>query len=135
VRYVESRIIKVNSTWWVKNTIFQKFDFAEKAIEPFGRYGHPYILEGICSDRSRKRPVKICQTWPTPHGIPYAVWFCGDTDAEKWDDAARHEKLDTIPRNHSGHFAPVIQPTLRTSVDAMSLAVLTFLSNGSSPVA
>jgi hypothetical protein len=23
--------------------IFQKFDFAEKAIDPFGRYGHPYI--------------------------------------------------------------------------------------------
>jgi hypothetical protein len=33
--------MKVNSTWWVKNAIFQKFDFAELAIEPFGRYGQP----------------------------------------------------------------------------------------------
>ena len=38
---VESGIIKVNSIWWVKNAIFQKFDFAELAIEPFGRYGQP----------------------------------------------------------------------------------------------
>ena len=42
MRYVKSGIIKVNSIWWVKNAIFQKFDFAEKAIEPFGHYGHPY---------------------------------------------------------------------------------------------
>ena len=89
-------------------------------------------------DLQRQEPKAASEDLPNladPHGIPYAVWFCGGTDAEKWDDAARDEKLDTIPRNHSGHFAPVIQPTLRISVDAMSLAVLTFLSNGSSPVA
>ncbi|KAK0124122.1 hypothetical protein ONS95_009105 [Cadophora gregata] len=70
-----------------------------------------------------------------PHNIPYAVWFCGGTDAEKWDDAARRNQLDQIPRNHSGLFAPVIEPTLRTAINAMSLAVLTFVTNGSSLVA
>lgn len=81
----------------------------------------------------RQEPKAASEDLPNladTHGIPYAVWFCGGTDAEKWDDAMRRKKPELIPRNHSGQFAPVIQPTLRTAVDAMSLAVLTFLGNG-----
>ena len=60
---------------------------------------------------------------------PYAYWYVGCTDAEKWDDANEKGKLtDIIPGTHSSHFAPVIQPTLRLAVGAMALAALTFLT-------
>ncbi len=33
-----------------------------------------------------------------------------------------------IPSNHSPHFAPLIEPTLSTGVEAMTIAALTWLS-------
>ena len=59
--------------------------------------------------------------------IPYAVWFLGGTDGKLWDDAMARGMPELIPHNHSSKFAPVIQPTLRTGVDAMATAVLSFL--------
>ena len=59
--------------------------------------------------------------------IPYAVWFLGGTDCATWDDAMECGRPELIPRNHSPKFAPVIQPTLRTGVDAMAIAILAFL--------
>ena len=59
---------------------------------------------------------------------PYAFWFWGGIDQETWD---RHEKagtLDEIPVNHSPFFAPVVQPTIETGVDALTVAALTFLN-------
>jgi amidohydrolase len=65
----------------------------------------------------------------TSIGVPYAYWYFGGTDAQKWDDANKKGQLATlIPGNHSSHFAPVIEPTLETAIDAISLAVLTFLA-------
>jgi amidohydrolase len=98
----------------------------------------PKVVDGLWNtwqghfgdNLQRQQPKAASEDLPNlanTHGIPYAVWFCGGTDAQKWDDAVKRKKLELIPRNHSGHFAPVIQPTLRTAVDAMSLAVLTFL--------
>lgn len=59
---------------------------------------------------------------------PYAYWFIGCTEAKKWDEANKQGKLSTlIPGNHSSKFSPVIQPTLKTAVDALALAALTFL--------
>lgn len=59
--------------------------------------------------------------------IPYAVWFLGGTDRATWDDAMARGMPELIPHNHSPKFAPVIQPTLRTGVDAVATAVLSFL--------
>lgn len=60
-------------------------------------------------------------------GVPYCFWVFGGTDPEKWKKAEREGTLDKIPYNHSAYFAPVIEPTLKTGMEAMVVAVLTFL--------
>lgn len=61
-------------------------------------------------------------------GKPCCFWFFGGTDAKTWDDAEKNGRLaEDIPVNHSPFFAPVIQPTLATGIDALCLAALTFL--------
>ena len=60
---------------------------------------------------------------------PYCFWFFGGVDADKWDKAKRDGRVaEDIPVNHSGLFAPVIQPTLKTGVEAMCVAALTYLN-------
>ena len=58
-------------------------------------------------------------------GEPYVMWILGRRrglrllpKAQLWDE---------LPSNHSPSFAPVIEPTLRTGVDTLALAVLIFL--------
>jgi amidohydrolase len=61
-------------------------------------------------------------------GVPYCYWVFGGTSQEKWDDAVKNGKMEDIPINHSAYFAPVIEPTLSTGVDAMVIGALSFLS-------
>jgi metal-dependent amidase/aminoacylase/carboxypeptidase family protein len=61
-------------------------------------------------------------------GVPYSYWMFGGTDPEKFKDAVDRNDLHSIPINHSGYFAPVIQPTMSTGVDAMVIAALSFLT-------
>jgi amidohydrolase len=63
----------------------------------------------------------------TAVGAPYVMWMFGGTDPETWNDAVKKGTQDTLPSNHSPFFAPVIQPTLKTGVDAYALGALTFL--------
>ena len=59
---------------------------------------------------------------------PCMYWFIGGADHRMWDEAVKNGTLHkTIPVNHSPFFAPVIQPTMRTGVEALSLAALTLL--------
>lgn len=63
---------------------------------------------------------------------PYVYWTFGGVDPEKWDEAQLKKDGKTVhfPGNHSSQFAPVIQPTLKTGVDALSIAALQFLGAG-----
>ncbi|KAL8808405.1 MAG: hypothetical protein Q9223_003188 [Gallowayella weberi] len=63
----------------------------------------------------------------TAINVPYVFWALGGCEPVKWDEAKKHGKIDEIPMNHNAKFAPVIEPTLRTGVDALALAALTFL--------
>ncbi|PYI27972.1 peptidase family M20/M25/M40 protein [Aspergillus indologenus CBS 114.80] len=63
----------------------------------------------------------------TAVGAPYVMWTFGGVDAETWDDAVQRDVVRELPSNHSPFFAPVIEPTLRTAVDAMAVAAMTFL--------
>lgn len=63
----------------------------------------------------------------TAVGAPYLMWMFGGLDDKIWDEAASKGTLNDLPFNHSPYFAPVMQPTLRTGVDAMALGALTFL--------
>ena len=58
---------------------------------------------------------------------PSIFWILGGCDPGKWEEAKRNGTIGEIPINHSAEFAPVIEPTLRTGVDALAVAVLTFL--------
>ncbi len=60
-------------------------------------------------------------------GVPYCYWSFGGTDPEKYEDARRRGRLEDVPINHSAYFAPVIEPTMGTGVDAMVVAALSFL--------
>jgi amidohydrolase len=62
-------------------------------------------------------------------GAPYAFWYFGITDAAQWDEANKAGKLSEIPGQHSPFYAPVIQPSIKAAVDAMSVATLVFLGN------
>lgn len=64
----------------------------------------------------------------TEVGVPYVMWTFGGLDEKTWDDAIAKDRVNELPGNHSPHFAPAIQPTLRTGVDAMALGALTFLN-------
>lgn len=64
----------------------------------------------------------------TAVGAPYVMWFFGGVDAQTWENAKAEGKIEELPINHSPFFAPVIEPTLRTGVDAMALGALTFLT-------
>lgn len=63
----------------------------------------------------------------TDVGAPYVMWTFGGIDGKTWDDAVANGTVNDLPSNHSPHFAPALEPTLRTGVDAMALGALTFL--------
>ncbi|KAL1612528.1 hypothetical protein SLS60_000755 [Paraconiothyrium brasiliense] len=65
----------------------------------------------------------------TSQGKPSLFWFFGGCDPELYAQKEREGRLiEDIPQNHSSGFAPVIQPTLKTGVDALCVAALTFLA-------
>ncbi|KAI9925235.1 hypothetical protein MW887_006156 [Aspergillus wentii] len=63
----------------------------------------------------------------TAVGAPYVMWTYGGMDGKTWDEAVETNTVNQLPGNHSPFFAPVIQPTLQTGVDAMTVGALTFL--------
>ena len=64
-------------------------------------------------------------------GVPYAFWFVGGTDPEVYARALAAKKLNEIPSNHSPKFAPVLDPTLRTGLEAMLCAAAVWLGRES----
>lgn len=56
--------------------------------------------------------------------VPYVFWFVGGTDPKTYLDAIKNNQLNSIPSNHSPKFAPVINPTLKTGLQAMMTAAV-----------
>jgi hippurate hydrolase len=65
-----------------------------------------------------------------PHAwkIPSVYWIVGGVDPQKYAEATRTGKMNELPSNHSPEFAPVINPTLRTGVEAMLAAAGAWLA-------
>ncbi|MFJ9174414.1 amidohydrolase [Streptomyces sp. NPDC102360] len=61
-------------------------------------------------------------------GVPTVFWFWGGLEAETALAALQSGRLDDLPANHSPHFAPVLEPTLSTGVEALTVAALTWLA-------
>ena len=66
---------------------------------------------------------------PRAAGIPYTYWAIGGTDPQAYRTAEKAGRIqDDIPSNHSPHFLPVVQPTLRTGTEALTAAALAWLA-------
>ena len=63
-----------------------------------------------------------------PHNTPYAIWFVGSTDVNKYDEAAEKGQLERIPNVHNDGFSPTVMPTLFLSTKAFSVAALRYLT-------
>ncbi|MEZ0070223.1 amidohydrolase [Streptacidiphilus sp. MAP12-20] len=59
--------------------------------------------------------------------VPTVFWFWGGLETEPTLAALMEGRLDELPGNHSPFFAPVIEPTLSTGVEALVIAALTWL--------
>jgi hypothetical protein len=61
-------------------------------------------------------------------GVPTVFWFWGGLDTQTVLSAMAEGRLDSLPGNHSPYFAPVIEPTLTTGIQALTLAARTWLA-------
>ncbi|MEU4393769.1 amidohydrolase [Kribbella sp. NPDC023855] len=60
--------------------------------------------------------------------VPTVFWFWGGLETEPTIAAFAEGRMDQLPGNHSPYFAPVIEPTLTTGVEALIAAALTWLA-------
>ena len=58
----------------------------------------------------------------------YAYWNFGSKDHEWWETLREYPKVSTQSTKHASNIGPVIQPTLKSGVDALVVAALTFLT-------
>jgi len=58
----------------------------------------------------------------TAWDVPSVFWVVGGIDPTTYANAQRTGKVDELPANHAPNFAPVLDPTLKTGVEAMLAA-------------
>ena len=64
----------------------------------------------------------------TAAGVPLVYWLLGGGDPDAFAAAAAACTLERdVPSNHSPYFAPVMQPTISTGVEALVVAALEWL--------
>src|SRR5690606_19298605 len=59
--------------------------------------------------------------------VPYVFWFVGGTDPATYERHRQAGTVKDIPDIHAPRFAPVIDPTLRTGLEAMLAAASAWL--------
>ena len=68
----------------------------------------------------------------TAAGVPCVYWFLGGSDPALFTGVTTIEEardiVDGLPSNHSPFFAPVVEPTLRTGITALTTAARTYLA-------
>ena len=62
--------------------------------------------------------------------VPVVFWVVGGIDPDTFDEAEKAGTLDELPANHAPDFAPVVDPTLRTGIEAMLTAAGVWLASG-----
>ena len=71
-------------------------------------------------------PSEDCSVLATACGAPLVFTLYGCVDPEQWAKAVKEGRVNEIPQYHSAFFAPAIQPTLRTAVDAFAVSALAY---------
>jgi metal-dependent amidase/aminoacylase/carboxypeptidase family protein len=75
-------------------------------------------------------PVEDFSKLATVHNVPSVFWWMGRADPKLVDEAkAKGQVEELIPIEHSPLNAPLVRPTMKTGMDAMSLAALSYLVN------
>ncbi|TQS31939.1 hypothetical protein Golomagni_07764 [Golovinomyces magnicellulatus] len=64
----------------------------------------------------------------TSQNRPSVFWAFGGIEAGFWDQKVAEGKVNEVPSNHTSKFAPVLDPTLRTGVEAFTVGALTFFN-------
>jgi hippurate hydrolase len=59
--------------------------------------------------------------------VPYVFWFVGGTDPDVYKKAKKENSINSIPSNHSPKFFPVLHPTFKTGLLAMTTAAAAWL--------
>ncbi|MGH8820544.1 MAG: amidohydrolase, partial [Rhodoferax sp.] len=59
--------------------------------------------------------------------VPYVFWIVGGTDEQLYAKAKADKQLNTLPSNHSPKYAPTLNPTLKTGLQAMLTAAAAWL--------
>jgi amidohydrolase len=120
----EPEIVHVDSI----PAVFNDSSVVERVGEEFGLYFRDRLGKSTPSTASDDFSVL-----GATGGIPYAYWHIGGTDVRRWEEAERDSKLEELPMNHSPYFAPAIEPTLKTGVQALVLGALAYLHHPSGP--
>jgi hippurate hydrolase len=68
-------------------------------------------------------------------GVPTVFWFWGGLEFEVVMEALQRGGIEALPSNHSSVFAPVVEPTLTTGVEALTIAARTWLGQPSQAAA
>ncbi|CAM4185816.1 hypothetical protein [Janibacter anophelis] len=82
---------------------------------------------GIVADRLHDLGCDI----PRALDVPSLFWIWGGFDPQTYRTAEAEGTLaQTIPGNHASTVAPVAEPTLRTGMSAMPVALMAYLAKG-----
>ncbi|KAJ5928323.1 Amidohydrolase [Penicillium verhagenii] len=98
----------------------------ERSVEAIRETFRARFGDGLV-DMERPSASEDFSLLATEAGAPYVMWMFGGIDEKVWDEAVENGTVQELPMNHSPLFAPVIEPTLRTGIDALALGALTFL--------
>ena len=61
--------------------------------------------------------------------VPTVFWFWGGLEPDVVFKALAENAIDQLPANHAPNFAPLIEPTLSTGVEALVIAALAWLDS------
>lgn len=110
-----------------ENTESATLQVQKSFTEYFGKDRHEANMEPVIGSEDFSHFARVINK-------PYMFWFIGGVGEEEWAKRTEEGTLDQIPVNHSPYYAPAIQPTLRTGVEAMVIAALTFVGKDSGKV-
>ncbi len=111
--------------------LFDRFPVTDNDAETAQRVAAAF--GSFFGERARPLPMQTASEdfsdIPRALGVPYCYWGIGGTDPATYQRAERAGRVaQDVPVNHSAFFAPVIQPTLDTGIQAMTVAALAWLA-------
>ncbi|MFD6894710.1 amidohydrolase [Rhodococcus sp. NPDC060086] len=111
--------------------LYERFPLTDNDSEVTGRVADAF--GEFFGDRYREMPQQTASEdfsdIPNALGVPYTYWGIGGIDPSTYQNAVQQGRVaQDIPVNHSPAFAPVVQPTLDTGVEALVVAALAWLA-------